>query len=45
MTEKDKEEIKHLIEFKKWVLWFRTLSDEEKEKIVQERWTKSIDKI
>lgn len=45
MTAKDKEEIKRLIELKKWILWYRTLSEEEKQKIIRERWTKTIDKI
>lgn len=34
----DKKEIERLIEFKNYILWYRKLSKEEKEKLIFSRW-------
>lgn len=38
MNYHDKQQIKKLLSFKEWVLWYRALSKEEKEKVMLERW-------
>lgn len=38
MNYHDKKQIKKLLSFKEWALWYRALSEEEKEKERLERW-------
>ena len=39
MNNKDKEQIEQLKEVKEWILWFRSLSQDEKDEIIIKRWT------
>ena len=43
LSKHDKREIEKLKEMREWVKWYRNLSEEEKERLIYERWKENED--